>query len=333
MSVVPPARRGFRRAIKLEAPAVPQPRPAGTVDEARQRLAELMAADDHRVGETTRTQLFEPEGAATATVVAWHGFTNAPSQLVAVGEALAGLGYRVLVPRQPYQGYTDVLNRSLGELTVADLTEHVNTCIDIAAGFGDPVWVTGLSAGGVLAAWAAATRDEVRRLGLLAPLVAPKGVPMPAVRLMVRFPVLVPRLYYWWDPRKRENLGHSPHAYPGFPVRGLMPYLHLSEAMFDGRLATHQLERVVLLSNPGDFAIRRDAARAFASGVFAGHASYYGEATLDGALGWWHDFIDPWSPNRGTTEQVVAVLLAVLGAADPTAGGLLVRPLIQAQRV
>ncbi len=330
MPVVPPASRGFRRAIRVQAPAVPTPRPAASVAEARTRLADLAAADDQRVGESTRTQLFEPEGPARATLVAWHGFTNAPSQFVAVGAALAGLGYRVLVPRQPYQGFTDVLNRSLSDLTVADLTGHVSACVDIAAGFGDPVWVTGLSAGGVLAAWAAATRDEVRRLALLAPLVAPKGLPLPAVRLMVRFRALVPGIYYWWDPRKKENLGHSPHAYPGFPVRGLMPYLHLSEAMFDGRVADHQLERVVLLSNPGDFAIRRDAARSFASEVFAGHSGYYAEATLDGGLGWWHDFIDPWSPRRGSTEQVVAVLLAALGVSDPTAGGLLVPPMIQA---
>ncbi len=331
MSATLPARRGFRRALAIGTPVLPEARPAATVDEARERFAELCAADDHRVGESTRTQLFEPRGPARATIVGWHGFTNAPSQLTALATALAGLGYRVLVPRQPHQGYTDVLNRALDDLQVSDLTAHVSTCIDIAAGFGDPVWVTGLSAGGVLAAWAAGTRPEVRRLAMIAPLVAPKGIPLPVVRLLVRFPALVPRIYYWWDPRVKENLGHSPHAYPGFPLAGLMPYLHLSEAMFDGFEARHQLDRVVLVTNPGDFAIRRDAARGFAARVFAEHADYYAEATLDAALGWWHDFIDPWSPRRGSTEQVVAVVQAALGVADPAAGGLLVRPLVQAQ--
>ncbi|MEN0071094.1 MAG: hypothetical protein AAGC63_08800, partial [Propionicimonas sp.] len=108
--------------------------------------------------------------------------------------------------------------------------------------------------------------------------------------------------------------------------------LHLSEAMFDSSVvAGHQLERVVLTSNPGDFAIRRDAARTFAANVFAGHADYYGEATVDGDLGWWHDFVDPWSPHGGTTDQVVAVLLASFGVADPAAAGVLVPPLVQAQ--
>jgi len=104
--------------------------------------------------------------------------------------------------------------------------------------------------------------------------------------------------------------------------------------MFDSTVvAGHQLERVVLTTNPGDFAIRRDAAQAFASSVFAGHAAYYGEATLDSELGWWHDFVDPWSPHRGTTEQVLAVLLAAFGVGEPTADGVLVPPLVQAQTV
>ncbi|MGC4152948.1 MAG: alpha/beta hydrolase [Propionicimonas sp.] len=322
--------RGFRRWLLIAAPPSGKPQPAADAAEARRRFEAFCALDDERVGESTRTQLFEPEGPALATIVAWHGFTNAPSQFVAVATALAEQGYRVLVPRQPEQGFTDVLNRSLAGLTVPDLIAHVDTCIDIAVGFGDPVWVAGLSAGGVLAAWAAATRSEVQRAVLLAPLVAPKGVPMPAVRMLVKFPRLVPRIYYWWDPRVKENLGHSPHAYPGFPVPGLMPYLHLSEALFD-HPAECSLTRVVLVSNPGDFAIRRDAARSFATTVFAPRADYYGEATVDGELGWWHDFVDPWSPHRGSTEQVVAVLLAAFGVGDPTAGGVLVPPLVQRQ--
>jgi len=329
-----PTRRGFRRMLSISAPPEARPRPTSSRDEALARFEELRAADDDRVGESTRSQLFEPDGDARATIIAWHGFTNAPSQFATVATALAAEGYRVLVPRQPYQGFTDVLNRSLADLKLTDLTDHVDLCVDIAAGFGAPVWVAGLSAGGVLAAWAAATRTEIRRAALLAPLVAPKGFPMPAVRLMVKSPRLVPRFYYWWDPRVKEKLGHSPHAYPGFPVPGLMPYLHLSEAMFDSTVvAGHQLERVVLTTNPGDFAIRRDAAQAFASSVFAGHAAYYGEATLDSELGWWHDFVDPWSPHRGTTEQVLAVLLAAFGVGEPTADGVLVPPLVQAQTV
>jgi hypothetical protein len=152
------------------------------------------------------------------------------------------------------------------------------------------------------------------------------------VRAFLRFPGIVPRFYYWWDPRKKADLGHSPYAYPGFPVPGLMPYLHLSEELFDRSVtAGHRLERVVLVTNPGDFAIRKDAARAFASAVFEDRADQFGEAGIDGALKWMHDFVDPYSPDAGTTEQVVAILLAALGTGEPSAGGLLVPPLVPVQ--
>ena len=321
----------FRKQWPIPPIARPVPAPATDPAEARTRM-QAITAREVDLPEATRSRLLEPDGAAAATIVIWHGFTNAPSQFAEVGEALRAKGYRVLVPRMPHHGHADLLNRDLLNLTDAELVGQVNDCIDIAVGFGGPVWVVGLSAGATLAAWAAATRPEVRRLVLAAPLVAPTGFPLPLVRAFVRFPRIVPRFYYWWDPRKKADLGHSPHAYPGFPVPGLMPYLHLSEALFDhSAIAGHRLERVVLVTNPGDFAIRKDAARDFASGVFAGHSDSFGEANVDGSLKWMHDFVDPFSPGAGTTKQAVAIFEAALGIGEPTAGGVLVPPLVPTQ--
>jgi pimeloyl-ACP methyl ester carboxylesterase len=327
----PAGQAWFRTLWPVPPVPRPEPTPASSPDEARVRVQGIVAAE-FDVPEATRSRLLEPDGAAAATIVIWHGFTNAPSQFAKVGEALRADGYRVLLPRMPHHGQADLLTRDLANLTDAELVGQVNTCIDIATGFGDPVWAIGLSAGATLAAWAAATRPEVRRLVLAAPLVAPTGVPLPLIRAMVRFPRIVPRFYYWWDPRKKADLGHSPYSYPGFPVPGLMPYLHLSEAMFDHSvIAGHLLERVVLVTNPGDFAIRKDAARAFAYGVFAGRADRFGEANVDGSLKWMHDFVDPYSPGAGTTEQAVAIFAAALGIGEPTAGGVLVPPLVPDQ--
>jgi carboxylesterase len=305
--------------------------PAADRAAALARYAALVAADE-AVPDATRSRLFEPDGPATATIVLWHGFTNAPSQFVAVGEQLRDAGFRVLLPRMPYHGLPDVMNRELARLTAQELVAQVQACTDIAAGFGDPVWVIGLSAGATLAAWAAATRTEVTRLVLAAPLVAPVGAPMPLIRLLVRFPRIVPRFYWWWDPRVKERIVGSPYAYPGFPVPAIMPYLYLSEALFDHSMPVgHTLERVVLISNPGDFAIRKDAAKDFGLRVFAPHAAYAGEACIDGELKWMHDFVEPRSAGTGSTEQVVAVLLAAFGVTEPTAGGVLVPPLVEPQ--
>lgn len=318
----------FRRLLPVAPPRPGSVDPAADPAQARERLAALMALDA-ALPEATRTRLVEPAGAAIATVVIWHGFTNAPSQFAAVAEALAELGYRVLLPRMPYHGLPDVLNRELADLTTTALVTNVDAAIDIAAGFGDPVWVVGLSAGATLAGWAAATRTEVSRLVLAAPLVAPTGAPMPLVRLLVKFPRIVPRLYWWWDPRVKEKIVGSPHAYPGFPVPGIIPFLHLSEALFDHSTPVgHRLARTVLIENPGDFAIRKDAARDLAETVFFPRSDVTGIACIDPELKWMHDFVEPLSAGSGTTEQVVAVLLAALGAGDPAAGGVLVPPLV-----
>lgn len=314
----------FRRWLPMPALPSSNQRPASSPDQARERFAELLATDDG-IGEATRAKLFEPEAEARATVVLWHGFTNAPSQFTLVAEALAAQGFRVLLPRMPLHGRADVLNRDLGELTVTQLLDHADACMDIAAGFPEPIWVGGLSAGATLAAWVAANRSRATRLVLAAPLIAPKATPMPLVRLFARSPRLLPNVYYWWDPRKKADLPGSPYAYPGFPTRGILPFLQISEAMFDRSVVPgHRLERVVLIANPGDFAIRRDVAKAFTEQVFFPVAETSGVANLDPELGWMHDFVDPNSPDTGTTEQVVAVFLAAFGVGSLDADGLIV---------
>jgi carboxylesterase len=316
------------RGASMPLPPSSRPNPTNSREEALSRLARLQALDDRSVAEACRTRLLEPDAPGDVTVVIWHGFTNAPSQFAEVAEGFRSNGYRVLLARMPRHGLADVLNRDLLHLTDAELVEHADACIDIAAGFGSRVWVVGLSAGGVMAAWAAATRSEVSRTVLSAPFVAPKAIPMPAVRLLVRFRPLVPRIYLWWDPRKKADLGESPYVYPGFPLPGMVPFLHLAQALYDGRMRpNHRLRRAVLVSNPGDFAIRRDVARRFAERVFASASDTFAEATIDGALGWWHDFVDPWGPHVGSAEQATAVFSAALGIGDdPSALGTLIEP-------
>lgn len=322
------------RGLSIEPPAESsQPDPTADRTQALARLAALRAYDTEEVADACRTRLIEPEGLdPRATLVVWHGFSNCPAQFAEVAELIADGGVRVLLPRMPRHGNRDVLTRDLLKLTTGELIAHVDACIDIAAGFGAPVWVAGLSAGGVLASWAAATRSEVTRIAIASPFVAPKGVPLPVVRLLVRYPWLLPKLYVWWDPRKKENLGESPYVYPGFPLPSMVPVLHLAETLFDGHLeVNHRLRRAVLVTNPGDFAIRRDAAQTFAENTFRDHADLFAEMTLDASLGWWHDFIDRHGAHHGPTEQVAEVFLSALGiATDPSAAGAIIAPIPRA---
>ncbi len=80
------------------------------------------------------------------------------------------------------------------------------------------------------------------------------------VRALVRFHGLVPNIYFWWIRAARRTWATAPTSIR-LPLPGILPFLHLSEAMFDhSMVVSHGLERAVLTNNPGDFAIRRDAA-------------------------------------------------------------------------
>lgn len=327
----------FRRLLKVSPPpvAVLSTDPAGWDRERALDALGGIVASEAEIPEATRTRLYEPDGGdADTTIICWHGFTNAPSQFSQVAPLLVEAGYRVLVPRMPHHGQADLLTRDLGALTVAELTGQVNDLVDIASGLGRNVWVLGISAGGTLAAWAAVTRADVSRATLLAPLAAPVGFPMPLVRMLVKWPRLVPKLYWWWDPRVKADLvkQQGPYAYPGFPMRGLFPFLHLSEAILDAQVsANHELERVVVVTNPGDFAVRKDVAKQFALERVGATAQITGEALIDGSHSWMHDFIDPWAPSTADADQVLAILLASFGVGDPAAGGLLIPPLVASQ--
>jgi hypothetical protein len=293
------------------------------------RLAALQAHSAECTAPACVSALYEPDPNAepAGTCILLHGFTNCPAQFAAVAERMRSRGCRILVPRMPRHGRDDVMTGDLAELTSAELVAFADEIVDVAAGFGGPVRIVGLSAGAIVAAWAGAFRSEVDRVALIAPIAAPKGFPLPVVRLLIRLHAVLPKLWIWWDPRLKANLGESPYVYPGFHLPGLVPFLHLADVLRDRRIEpTNRLRRVVLLTNPGDFAVRHDVARSFVFETFTGHADVMAEAVVDEKLGWWHDFVDPHSKHGATAEEVERIVEALLGLADGSAGGLLGTP-------
>jgi pimeloyl-ACP methyl ester carboxylesterase len=300
--------------VDEKRPPQRHPRPAKDRAEALARFEEFHKRDTADFSEACWSKLLEPDGDAAGTVIYYHGFTNCPAQLRNAAPALAARGYRVLIPRQPRMGRADVLNKDLAGLESSEIIEFSDQVVDIAAGFGSPVYVVGLSTGALLAVWSAATRDEVVRVVSAAPVVAPMGVPFPAVRLLVRFPHLIPGIYNWWNPKLKENLGESPYAYPGFPLASIFRYMYLGVLLRDRTVrCEHELERATLLSNPNDTAVRRDLGLSLVRRTFEGHAAELTEARLGKELEWTHDFVDPASPHGGSGEQAAEVFLAALG--------------------
>jgi pimeloyl-ACP methyl ester carboxylesterase len=305
----------------MGVPDLPQlvSRPAMDHEHAMAALARLTSADGPEVTPAARTQLLSPQGAARGTIIVWHGFTNCPAQFAEVAEILCAEGYFVLVARIPRHGNSDTLTRDLEELAVEELGDFCDACVDAAAGLPGPLMLIGFSVGGTLAAWTAATRAEIERVVAISPMIAPVGVPMSLERLIVRFRGLMPATWIWWDPRKKEQIGGSPHVYPGFPMTGLIPLAHIGVSLHDRRVVTnHRLRSVTLISNPLDTVVRNGPARAMATRVFAGHADTVEELMLDRSLGWSHDFIDQYGSRSADPEQVAQLLLAAMGQEGAT---------------
>jgi hypothetical protein len=309
------------------APMPPnRPDPAKNPSEAMERLARLQALDTDEFNTPCATRLVEPPAgtAAQGTIVFYHGFTNCPAQFADAADAISSRGWRVLLPRAPLHGEKDLLTKDLLKVTTEDLVRHVDMSIDVGAGFPGPLFVTGLSGGGVLAGWAGATRPEVKGFLAISPIAAPAGMPLFVARGFVAAPWLIPHLYWWWDPRKKADLGESAYVYPGFPMPALEPYLHMAEVLdVAGPPVPESLQFADLMLNPGDFGVRRDAARLMMD-YFIGQCRTTDEIVLAKQLGWWHDFVDPHGSHAGTPDQVAEIILAALGQSDdPTAGGLI----------
>jgi len=288
------------------------PDPARSIDDAWQRVERLRVAEEfERITPAASTTLLSPAEPApdTPTVVLMHGLTMTPDQFVWVGEVLCGLGYRVLLPRMPDHGRADKDPARLADLTAEQLAAWADGVIDIAHGFGGPVWVEGLSAGGLMACWCAQVRPEVTRVAAIAPFAAPHGYRWGVVRTAARLEGLLPaRMHHWDDPV------FSPHGYEGFPVRGGSAFMVVSEALYDGRLAAvSSLERTTLVLNDGDDQISDPRARELFRACFRDRAAAYSEVTLPAELGWRHDFIDPWIEPRPDPRAVLGVLLGALG--------------------
>jgi alpha-beta hydrolase superfamily lysophospholipase len=290
------------------------PQPARDDGAALRAFEVLSAADGPEVSPAARTQLLRPQGPARGTLVLWHGFTNCPAQFAEVAEILCAEGFFVLVARIPRHGNSDTMTRDLEGLIVEEIATFANDCVDVAAGLPTPLSVVGFSVGGGLAAWMGARRAEVERVVCISPLVAPRGIPVWVVRLVVRLRSVMPHAWIWWDPRKKEKLNNSPHVYPGFPMTGLIPFLHVGMSLHDKRVQTsHRLKRAALITNPRDLAVRNGPAARMMTRVFAGHADTVMQFALAGSLGWWHDFIDQYGAGSADPEQIAELLMAALG--------------------
>jgi alpha-beta hydrolase superfamily lysophospholipase len=205
---------------------ISHPSPATDYAEAVMRFEKLLSSEKTAVNPLARSILLTHGVRTPNVIVFFHGYSSSPQQFRSLGERFFQLGYNVLIPLLPHHGLADWQLENLSRIRAEELRDCADTGVDIAAGPGDKIFVGGLSAGGVLAAWVAENRKEVSRVLLIASaLVLGRHAGSFTDRIAVFLIAWVPGLpFYSPDPEAPQ------YAYPGFSAKALGQLLKFSLA-------------------------------------------------------------------------------------------------------
>jgi alpha-beta hydrolase superfamily lysophospholipase len=191
-------------------------------------------------------------------IVCYHGYTNCPFQFQALAEHFHAEGNNVFIPRLPYHGLSDRMTTEQARLTAADLVNFTNQTLNIACGLGEEIVLTGLSAGAVMAAWAAHFRSEVHTVIVAAPSLGLPGFPMWASDTTSWLLHYLPNFFIWWDQRAKAKIAGAPHAYPRFATRALAEIVALGwQVRRVARTTPPLAQRLAVILSDSDAAVQR----------------------------------------------------------------------------
>lgn len=291
---------------------VSNPRPARSYGEALAELAALQARDGPEVNPVCTTGAMLHGHPVERSIVLLHGLTNCPRQFYDLGLQLHDRGFNVLIPRIPRHGLCDRMTTELSRLTAAELVAFTDQVVDVACGVGDRVAVAGLSAGGVMAAWAAQQRTDVGRAVLIAPCFSMGTLPASLSGALTDLCLRLPNFYRWWDSREKEHRSGPTYAYPRFSTRGMGEVLRLGLAVRRAAARRAPAARSIAVVTVGNDSavsnsVTADLVKAWRR-VAALELETY-EFAAD--LGLPHDLIDPHGVNA-RVDLVYPVLLELI---------------------
>jgi pimeloyl-ACP methyl ester carboxylesterase len=270
-----------------------------TYDEAVKAIESLATGSPPSVLRKCTPQLLE-HGQPTARVfVLLHGLSNCPAQFSELGRQLFERGHNVLIPRLPYHGEEDRLGTEWGRLTAEEMLEAGNQAVDLARSLGREVTVAGLSINGATVGWMAQNRDDLHKAVLLSPFLAPAGLPDWALAPVERILLRIPNMFFWWDPKAKENLKGPSYSYPRFPTRVVGETMLLARwVLQESRILPARCPSILTITSADDTAannlIADQLVANWRSLRSTGVESF--EFPADERVP--HDFIDPNQPNQ-----------------------------------
>jgi pimeloyl-ACP methyl ester carboxylesterase len=205
--------------------------PAGYA-EAKALIEAKIAKAPVTLSEAGRPRVFLHDAPTEHVFVLLHGLTNSPEQFDKLGRILFERGHNVVIPRTPGHGDANLMTDALSVFTAKAMLDYANLAITLARPLGRRLTVVGLSINGTTAAWVAQNRSDVDRAVLLAPFLAPGGLPQWANRPLSQLLIRMPNIFLWWDPVHKDQLSGSSHAYPRFSTRSIGETMRLGVEVF-----------------------------------------------------------------------------------------------------
>jgi len=283
------------------------PMPIADFATAVARIAAVQAHEDSIVAPGGGS-IFLSHGHRTARVVLlFHGLTDSPLQYFPFAKRLFDEGDNVFVPRLPHHAERTGNVAALGSLTAEELRDLGDRSVDAAHGLGDTIIVSGLSAGGTVAAWVGQYRSDVQRVVLVAPALEVTHVPSLLHGAVLRIALRVPNLT-----RASPRDSMEPDRAPGWATRAVAQTLKLGVAVRKSAADdSPAVKEISLLLNAHDHTIANGAAidlmRAWQR---RGATTQIYE--LPDSLHLPHDVIDPRHPgsNVGAVYPVLDAMIA-----------------------
>jgi pimeloyl-ACP methyl ester carboxylesterase len=290
-----------------------RPDPATSYAEALQRLARLEDAEDETILPICRTRGLLHGRRTERAVILVHGLTNCPQQWAPFAELLYARGFNVLLPRMPRHGLADRLTTEPSRLRAEELRDFADRAADIAAGLGTQVTIVGLSAGGIVGAWAAQYRREIGKAVLISPSLGLGRYARWLQLIFMNVALLLPDVQ---THRFSRADGGVPYAYLGWSTKALGEVLRLGVATARAAVAARPAcQHLVVVTNDNDMAVSSQITRQLVAAWQSRGLQRVELYEFDRSEGLPHDLIDPNNP-RQRVDLVYPILLDLIDRDD-----------------
>jgi len=203
-----------------------QPDPANSYAESLERIAQFEQNRQEAMNPLCRTVLMSHGRKTPRAVILVHGYTSCPVQFKELGRYLYQEGCNVLIAPLPRHGLKDRMNLEHADLKARELAGYADTVVDIAEGLGEDIVMMGISAGGVITAWAAQHREAIDQAIIISPAFGFKAIPVPLTALAMNVYSLLPDTMTWWDPKLKTAVTPD-YSYPRYSRHALTEILRL----------------------------------------------------------------------------------------------------------